>query len=50
VKWVGDSCEVTPVIATLEVGALSSETLLLSASKYSLFYEVLLTKKEFSKQ
>lgn len=40
-KWVAESCEATAVIATLELETLSSETLLLSAAKDSLFYKVL---------
>lgn len=49
-KWVGDSCEVTAVTATLESETLSSETLLLLEAKYSLICKVVFTIKEFSKE
>lgn len=44
-KWVGGSCEVTAVIATLELEALSSETLLLAAATYSLFLKCFSQRK-----
>lgn len=49
-KCFSGSCEVAADIATLELEALCSEMLLLSAAKYSLFYKLLSSNKEFSKQ